>query len=896
MRIRRPICAVFPVLYLFLSVLAWSGQSFLPSPPSYEAALLRRKLSGEDGVEAYVTGRICRCEQSGGTVHLLLKTVSIETDLAKAVLSDPDITLSSQEKTRIQTYEKSNRWMQIRENARCRVLAFLRPETEEEIAVLRSGSRVCLKGTLYRPVGNGNPGEIDLRSHDEAQNIVYRMNHTVVIDTLSAGAHGLMTVTDGLFSAMQDSFERIADEKDAGSIRSVLMGDKSGLDQNLGRLFRDGGIAHILAVSGLHVSLFGMSFFRILRRRKFSYTGCFLLSSAVTGLYCLFTGMSLSALRAMLMYWYWALAQKKGRTPDPPTSLALAASIVLILRPGSLKESSFYLSFGCILSIQLVLPLMENLQETMRKMRRRLEKESKKQLGKLQEKLQIKMLQKTPENRLMKNLRRRGTLSFFPADLYRDFLRFAAAGIRLSAAVMIGTLPVTCYFFYQFAPWSILLNLIVVPLMPVLMICGFAAGIAGMLHTGIGQLLFAPCHYLLKLFELLCRMEERLPGAVIITGRPKIWEIALYYLGLLLLIRRTFLRKGDGTADSRGERILRGKSIEAGNNNSRILRSGTFKGKVLRSGIFRSGIFKNGIFLETAVFLAGFLFVLQPSVCRFRAAFLNVGQGDCILLSQGNRHLMIDCGSSSADQVWTYRVKNSLKYYGVRRLEAVCATHGDEDHINGIREILADGQRSLTGDFVTSGIQIGMLITAEHAAGYDEPLKELIAFSEKKGLAAAGLRAGDQIAFGNLTAECLWPGNLTAAQWTSLSSNEKSLVFLAEYTPGSKSTHEEAGEPEKLRMLLTGDLEKEGERLFLEEYKRKYSQKTTPVLKAGHHGSRFATSETMLEILQPRLTVISCGKNNIYGHPSPELLERLETAGVEIHRTDREGAFEIRES
>ena len=307
--------------------------------------------------------------------------------------------------------------------------------------------------------------------------------------------------------------------------------------------------------------------------------------------------------------------------------------------------------------------------------------------------------------------------------------------------------------------------------------------------------------------------------------------------------------------------------------------------------------------ISAAVFLL--CHSIPPS---FQITFLDVGQGDCILLQIGKRSFLVDCGSSSVTDVWNFRVKSTLKYYGIRTLDRIFLTHGDVDHTNGIRQMLDDGNKTLTGVFRSSGIRTTQICTARDAPAYDNALKEVIDLAAGKGIPVAQISQGDRILCGKMNLECLWPGGaspgtgMSGADWKRLAGNETSLVFLVEY--------------KNERILLTGDLEQEGEEIFLEYWKNRTYRDTDPdhvrsgsslagsdlmlssapvtLLKVGHHGSRSATSTEMLKVLCPRLALISCGKNNLYGHPSQEVLERLHTAGCGVWRTDQQGALIVR--
>lgn len=261
-----------------------------------------------------------------------------------------------------------------------------------------------------------------------------------------------------------------------------------------------------------------------------------------------------------------------------------------------------------------------------------------------------------------------------------------------------------------------------------------------------------------------------------------------------------------------------------------------------------------------------------------RITFLDVGQGDGILIQSGEFACLIDGGSSSVDKVWQYRMENTLKYYGISRLNAVLLSHGDSDHISGVEELLENYDKGYGGVNVGS-ITVECIMLPD--TGYeDEALENLKSLAAELEIPVGTLTAG-----GTLTADespgsgewkltCLYPDETVATG----DSNQDSMVLLLE-----------CGD---FTALFTGDLEKEGEENFIEMILEK---KTTGVdiLKVGHHGSKNGTSAELLTLLSPKIAVISCGENNSYGHPAQETLERLEQAGAQIFRTDRNGAVTV---
>lgn len=244
---------------------------------------------------------------------------------------------------------------------------------------------------------------------------------------------------------------------------------------------------------------------------------------------------------------------------------------------------------------------------------------------------------------------------------------------------------------------------------------------------------------------------------------------------------------------------------------------------------------------------------------------LDVGQGDGLFLrTRDGMTCLIDGGSSDVKEVGRYRILPFLKERGVGRVDYVLVTHTDGDHISGIGELLEQAGEP-------GGIKVRTLLLSGQSAQEEAGVK-LWRLAERAGTQVKLIKAGTLLKDKRVQLCCLHP-----AQETSYGDkNAGSLVLRLTY--GSFS------------MLLTGDLEETGEREILESSEELGSD----ILKAGHHGSRFSTTEEWLQRVQPALTLISCGQDNSYGHPHEETLERLREAGSRVLLTTEQGAITVR--
>ena len=748
-----------------------------------------RTLSAVSGDTLQVWGRVASREETAGGTRLYIEHFSF---ISKDNLISNQST--SEEKSGSKENSDSKENSSSKENSGSEnnwmLLAYLQAENND-FNNPESGDWVLLQGKCTLPDQASNPGQFDSRGYYFARKTALIMRNGNILRLQKGAAHGRSLLAE-LENRLADSMKTVFGAEDAALISAITLGDRSGLSGEIRRLYQEGGIAHILAVSSLHITLVCMGVYRIARK-----TGSLLFSGVFSGifafLFCQMTGMSVSALRALIMFLVWLGSQAAGRTCDRLTSAAVAAVFILAASPRYLRDSGFQLSFGCVLTLTLLLPAAEKL---------------------------------------------------FPVKN-----RLGKAWIA-SCVLQIGTLPVVMHSFYQITPYAPLINLAVVPCMSLVMVSGLAGGLAGLVSPAAGTVLAAPCHYLLRLFELLCRLERKLPGAVIITGCPSGWKIAVYYGLLSVICIAAFYGMGNRGAFP-AEKIL---------NRIRIA------GRQKKTGMVLVYRFGTAVILMAAILLLG-----SRSPCELRITFLDVGQGDGILLEAGDFTCLIDGGSSSVDQVWQYRIENTLKYYGISRFDAVFLSHGDQDHISGIQEMLEKYEENLFGVNV-GGITLGKLVFPD--TGYeDEKLETLASEAAKHSIAVEHLKAGGGIRMGSLQLSCLSPSPENSVG----DSNQDSMVLFLKYGDFSA--------------LFTGDLEKEGEQMLLERYGSRVSGVT--LLKVGHHGSKYGTSEAFLSVLSPRAAVISCGKNNRYGHPAEELLERLNRYRTKIFRTDQDGAVTV---
>lgn len=246
----------------------------------------------------------------------------------------------------------------------------------------------------------------------------------------------------------------------------------------------------------------------------------------------------------------------------------------------------------------------------------------------------------------------------------------------------------------------------------------------------------------------------------------------------------------------------------------------------------------------------------------FSVHFLDVGQGDCILVLAGEKSVLIDAGEEEmSDRIVTFLTRK-----GIAKLDMVIVTHPHSDHIGGMADVIS----KFGADKIIVPRVPDELVPAN--SDYERFLLAVKARDEK--LTAA--KAGHTYSLGEV--------NGKEALLTVLSPSDKdSFDNINDYSVAVRLDYGHSS------WLFTGDLSSKGEKALIGHG---YDVDVS-VLKVGHHGSRYSSSGPFLKQVTPRVCVISCGKDNSYGHPHDEAVDRLSGYTDSIYRTDEHGTVSI---
>lgn len=762
MLIKRPMVVLFlAVLSCFLAAVSW-----FPDRMIRKYAVLDSWLADADTVDGSIQGIVVKETYSGTMYRILIKGVKI-------ILEDAEISTSN-----------------------------LMVYSDNEAGCL-AGDTLYAKGTISEFASPDNPGQFSMKKYYLSQNVYYCCR----ADTIQADrTHGKFAeYLEGCKRRLEKVYDTHLSPKDAGVVKSMVLGERDALDEDIRSMYQSAGISHILAISGLHISVIGLLLYGIPERLGFSRTAATAMAVFALYAYMLMTGAGVATKRAVIMMCMLFVSRIVCRTYDLLSALAFSALLLFLQAPYMIFQPGFLLSFGAVFGAGVLKPALQSALGT------GMEKGS------------------GTGDAPFRALPEKFTPAGGVVCAGRYIKEYCINMLLGSLGIQLMILPVLAYAYYEVPMYGIFLNLLVLPFMGLLLVAAVTGGVLGCLYLPSGAVMGLPVHFILLWYEKASSFFLSLPGNLVVTGTPKLWQAAVYY-GALCLFVGSVKKKTIPTGRPPGREAVR----------------------------------------ASLIFLLPLIVIFLPIHYRgLQVTFLSVGQGDGIVMrSERGTVYMIDGGSSSESNLEKYCLTPYLLSQGISCVDYAIVTHPDMDHISGLSAVIGKSDRG--------GVRIKTLVLPR-ISFRDEAYEQLKLLAEEHRVEVRYIQKGDRITDGRLSLTCLHPGekmetgdrNAYSAT-LRLCYGEVSMLFT-----GDLPSEEEPGVMEEwVRQAGEG-------------------QNRCNVLKVAHHGSKYSSSEEFLECIRPELSVISCGRKNRYGHPHGEVLLRLEAAGSVIAATPDHGAITV---
>lgn len=391
--------------------------------------------------------------------------------------------------------------------------------------------------------------------------------------------------------------------------------------------------------------------------------------------------------------------------------------------------------------------------------------------------------------------------------------------------------------YYEIYPYTVLTNICILPFMGVVIVLGFLG-------------LFKIGGFLIKCGMGLCDVICSFKYSRIICGKINEWQIIVIIIIFIVYI--IYIK----ISENKDER----NKIKTGDFNDYKDEKKTAVIKWISTGLIYVAVFANvGFGIHIKDFLINYFNISERKI---EMVMVDVGQGDFFYVkTKEGINVTIDGGSSDIREVAKYRMVPFLKYKGISTIDYAFISHGDDDHNNGIMDIITN--------YDLYGISISNLIVTK-LDNMDESLERIIDTAYVYGVNVIRMEEGDKL----LDFTCVMPYK----ELTYEDPNEASMVL--------------SYEDKETSALFTGDYNYDEEYL-LNNISKYTDVESYTILKVAHHGSRFSTTDSFLKKIKPDYAWISCGIKNRYGHPANELLERIsKNTSASIYVTKEVGEVE----
>lgn len=402
--------------------------------------------------------------------------------------------------------------------------------------------------------------------------------------------------------------------------------------------------------------------------------------------------------------------------------------------------------------------------------------------------------------------------------------------IFMSSWITFLCFPLNLYHSYVFSSYQVLINGLVLPLAGILLGVGVTGSLICMICFPVGKVLLLPCEWILKYYLWIAKNVPKLPAGRIVFGKPKLWLVISTMMLSVLFVYHLQNRPLREWKSSRKQGERKSKKLE-----------------------------RIEVFFLCGICMCFVLLCKSRTGERDRVTMLDVGQGDGIYFYSKGSHIMLDGGSTSKKEIGKYILNPYFNFHQIRQIDAWIISHYDQDHCNGLIEVMESGMKIQT--IILSG-------NGEKNAAY----RKIIKMSKQRRIPILFVYPEENFQIGTLTFSVL---NGIGVE-KDYDCNEKSLILTV-------------NGPNGFTGFFGGDMSQRNETIILNHYEAMHLN----VLKLNHHGSDGSNQFDFLKWCNPSVSIVSAGEDNRYHHPGKETIERLKKCKIPWFLTSETGQIDI---
>ncbi len=342
---------------------------------------------------------------------------------------------------------------------------------------LRAGDIIFFKSKIDIIPQNKNKTDFNSYSYYKSYNIEYKIYAEEI--KITEHKNNFNSIIKSIRNSFADNYDKILPQREASFMKSVILGDRAELDEDLYNTFKDGGVSHIVAISGLHITILSEALRRLIEKYHKNLSYAIVIIFII--FYSIITGLSPSAVRASFMAAVLILGSYWGRNYDIISSAAFTCIIMLVFNSFNIYNIGFCYSFACIFGIGMMINIIE--------------------------KYKINSLK----------------------------FSFIIVPVLISITANIFSKPITLYSFYYINTWDIISNIIIVPLMSALVGIGTIGGLLSYISYEIGKFFIGYPYVLINFYEFVCKTVMELPHYRIDTGGISLIFLSGIYVSYIVI-------------------------------------------------------------------------------------------------------------------------------------------------------------------------------------------------------------------------------------------------------------------------------------------------------------------------------------------------------------------------